>query len=274
MLKRLLPRSIARRMGLSHVRHLPRFDYPGDVYLVSYPRSGNTWVRFLLGNYLSGNACRFTNCDSFVPDIHFDRAACDQAPRPRVMKSHMPFVPQYGRVIYLVRDVRDVAVSYYHFQRKYGAIPSDLPLADFLHERFNAGKADGMGLWTDHVESWLDRGPRQFQLHRYEDLRRDPVGGLTKMIRFVGLECDPARIEAAVQAASFDSMKKIEKQDHDKFRGLAQTDASVPFVRSGRTGGRDPLLTDELRRELTRVHRPALERLGYLQPDEARNSAA
>src|SRR5215469_11705139 len=90
--------------------------YPDDVFLVSYPRSGNTWTRFLLGNLIDQKIpVSFSNIESRIPEIYFnpDRFL-RQLPRPRMLKSHECFQPHYPHVIYIVRDPRDVAISFYH----------------------------------------------------------------------------------------------------------------------------------------------------------------
>src|SRR5438445_13689385 len=85
--------------------------FPNDVFLVSYLRSGSTWTRFLFGNLIhTHEPVTFTNVDRMVPSIY---TLPDRKLRslPRVMKSHECFDPRYRRVIHLVRDPRDVAVS-------------------------------------------------------------------------------------------------------------------------------------------------------------------
>src|SRR5689334_7193419 len=94
--------------------------FPDDVFLVSYPRSGNTWTRFLLGNLLwQDTPVTFSNIESRIPEIYFnpDRLM-RQLRRPRLLKSHECFQPHYPRVIYIVRDPRDVATSFYHHNVK------------------------------------------------------------------------------------------------------------------------------------------------------------
>src|SRR5437762_8950223 len=80
--------------------------FPDDVFLVSYPRSGNTWTRFLIGNLLHPDqAVSFANVEAIIPEIYFnsDRSLRSHA-RPRLLKSHECFQPLYKRVIYITRD--------------------------------------------------------------------------------------------------------------------------------------------------------------------------
>src|SRR5437868_14217489 len=89
---------------------------PDDIFLVSYPRSGNTWTRFLIGNLIhQDEPVTFANIESRIPEIYFNPDhRMRRLPRPRILKSHECFQPHYRQIIYIVRDPRDVAVSFYH----------------------------------------------------------------------------------------------------------------------------------------------------------------
>src|SRR5580693_10555254 len=129
---------------------------PGDVFIVSYPRSGNTWTRFLIGNLIyQDEPVTFANVESRIPEIYFNSDhRLRRLPRPRILKSHESFQPQYPRVIYIVRDPRDVAVSFYHHNVKARNISDDYPIASFV-PRFIAGEFDRkFGSWRDNVLSW------------------------------------------------------------------------------------------------------------------------
>src|SRR5881227_2930975 len=80
--------------------------YPDDVFLVSYPRSGNTWIRFLIGNLIYPNdPVTFANLEQRIPSIYtYPNHVLRRL--PRVLKSHEVFDPRYPRVIYIVRDPR------------------------------------------------------------------------------------------------------------------------------------------------------------------------
>src|SRR5690349_25152573 len=88
--------------------------YPDDVYLVSYPKSGNTWVRFLIANLISEEPITLLNIEQRIPSVYIlpDREL-RRVRRPRLLKSHECFVSRYRKVIYTVRDPPDVAGSYY-----------------------------------------------------------------------------------------------------------------------------------------------------------------
>src|ERR1035438_7495975 len=108
--------------------------FPDDTFLVSYPKSGNTWVRFLLANLIHPNeTVGFANINRLLPAPGvLSKRFLKKLPRPRIMKSHEPFDVRFRKVIYLVRDPRDVAVSEYHFDLKKRYIAADMSLEQFV----------------------------------------------------------------------------------------------------------------------------------------------
>src|SRR5271167_2889397 len=78
--------------------------FPDDVFLVSFPKSGNTWTRFLVGNLIfPDRPVTFANIHISVPDpLGTSTRDLDRMPRPRIIKSHECFDPRYPRVVYIV----------------------------------------------------------------------------------------------------------------------------------------------------------------------------
>jgi hypothetical protein len=243
--------------------YLPRVIYPDDVFLVSFPKSGNTWVRFLVGNALTGNQCHFGNIDAIVPPIYRNRNECEKLARPRIMKSHLPHTNKMRRVIYIVRDGRDVAVSYYFHLLKKRKFQKDVSFDEYLG-RFNQGLYNPrFGTWSSHVLSWLDHWSADYLLVAYEDLKKDPDGELAKIMRYVGLDKTPAEISAAVAASDFKKMKALEQEQSNVYHDFAGTDASIPFMRIGRSGGWKEYFSEEAEKEFELRQGEALRRLNY-----------
>lgn len=126
---------------------------PTDRFIVSYPKSGNTWMRFLVENLLSNEPVNFLNVEYAVPDMNTDKFL-RALPSPRYIKSHEPFDPRYNKVVYIVRDGRDVAVSYYYHLKIWKNM--DLDFSVYL-KKFLTGRLNNYGSWRDHVHSWIQQ---------------------------------------------------------------------------------------------------------------------
>jgi hypothetical protein len=235
--------------------YLPNEVFPDDVYLVSYPRSGNTWTRLLVGNYISGGACTRDTVPEIVPDIHWgDRSVCDGLARPRFIKSHVSYVPEYPRVVYISRDGRDVAVSYYYYYMRLERIDKSTPFSSFLEE-FNRGKVM-FGSWSSHVNSWLDSDLEDLLVIRYEDIKAEPKKELARIIRFAGMPVDNDLAELAVNQSTFETW-----QSSEKTRGA--TSETLMHARSGAAGQYHELFSTEELTHFTDVHGAAMKRLRY-----------
>jgi hypothetical protein len=211
--------------------------FPDDTFIVSYPRSGNTWTRFLIANLLHPEEpITFSNIEKVIPDIHaLPSRAVKRVPRPRILKSHEYFDPRYQKVFYLVRDPRDVAISLYHFRRKYRTIDDGYPLERYVEERFLQGDMDAS--WGEHVGSWLGarRTDPRFLLVRYEDLLDDASTQLRRMARFLGIGVDPDRIALAVERSAADRLRTLERVESEKWVSTKGKRSDVPFIGPGKS---------------------------------------
>jgi len=242
--------------------------FPNDIFLVSYFRSGSTWSRFLFGNFIHNDeTVNFTNMKRFVPLIY---NLPDRTLRrlPRVLKSHECFDPRYPKVIYIVRDPRDVAVSFYFYNLKVRVIPDGYSMDDFVTRFVNANVvpyADRVGCWQDHVLSWvrLREGKPGFRLLRYEDLLADPAKQLATLAPMLGLEPSPARIERAVQLSSASHMQSLEKKQSQQWLATKDTRQDIPFVREAKSGGWRNKLSPAAVHTIEQAWGPTMKELGY-----------
>jgi Sulfotransferase domain len=216
--------------------------YPDDTFVVSYPRSGNTWTRFLIANlvYPEKNV-GFTNIEKLIPDTSSQsNRALKSTPRPRIIKSHEYFDHRYRKVIYIVRDPRDVALSYYDFQRKYMQIDDAYPLEQYV-EDFVQGRLISIdwGTWAENVSSWIyTRGKStNFLLLRYEDMMKDTTRELTRIAQFFGIEAAPTRLQEVIDRSSADRMRELEKLEADRWIATKNRRKDIPFVRVAKAGG-------------------------------------
>jgi hypothetical protein len=257
--------------------------FPDDVFLVSYPRSGNTWVRFLVGNLIyPESAVTFSNLESRLPEIYFNADRfLRHLPRPRILKSHECFQPHYPRGIYIVRDPRDVAVSFYHHNVKARNIPDDYPMASFV-PRFIRGEFDRkFGCWHDHVLSWiaLREGDPRFLMLRYEDMKADPAQALRSVVAFLercsfrNISSGPEALQRAIELSSPERMRELEKQEASRWVLTRGTRSDKPFVRSATAGGWKSQLAPESVAAIETSWGDLMQRMGYKlasQPEESK----
>jgi hypothetical protein len=247
--------------------------FPDDVFLVSYPRSGNTWTRFLLGNLLyQHDPVTFSNIEARIPEIYFNRdRVLRNLPRPRMLKSHECFQPHYPRVIYIVRDPRDVAVSFYHHNVKARNIPDDYPMTSFV-PRFIAGEFDRkFGSWRENVLSWtlLRRNESTFLMLRYEDMKRDPVTVLADIVAFLDrcsfgkIDSNSAALQRTIELSSPERMRALEKKEAANWVLTKHTRSDKPFVRSAISGGWKTQLTPESVAAIESAWGGLMQSLGY-----------
>jgi hypothetical protein len=214
--------------------------FPDDTFVVSFPRSGNTWTRFLVCSLIdTTHPISFAELESRIPEIYFvpDRKL-RRFPRPRVIKSHECFDPRYPKIIYIVRDPRDVLISYYEYQLKRRVLSDDCSLDEFLPKFMESAIEPKIGSWRDHVASWIGTrgGQKNFLLLRYEEMLENTQAEATKIAVFLGLDSNPNRIARAVELSSADRMRKLEKEQANQWSATKKTRQDKPFVRKAVSG--------------------------------------
>ena len=242
------------------------------VFLASYPRSGNTFARILLGAYHGvddlnrlEDAIPADTSDFLwrgVPDYEkqeisarnnwrFRRQVIEgYRGRPstlpfRGLKTHTANLVAFGapafelrsedRVIYLARHPLDVALSNadYNNQDLDASIdlmcrPGTCVAASTL------ASVEARGSWPEHVEGWLNTTACPVLLVRYEDLLSDAAGMLRRMLAFIGLPIDEARLKRAVEQADFSRLQRRERETG--FQEAPANTRSGRFFREGRSG--------------------------------------
>ncbi|MEM7154795.1 MAG: sulfotransferase domain-containing protein [Myxococcota bacterium] len=229
---------------------------PDDLYVATYPRSGTTWMQFLLHQLARGDQ-PFRHINDVCP--WFERSLAvgsmtaedlERLPSPRIFKTHLlpMWLPEGGRCVYIERGPGDVALSYFRLYRDYLGFAGTFD--DFL-ERFVAGRVQ-YGSWWSHVAAWraLAETPRVLCI-RYEALRADPTAELTRVAQFGGLPTEPERIAAAVEGASLSRMKELEGRfDHASALLHERGIAPRSFIRQGKVGAAHQELSPQQRERL------------------------
>src|SRR5580658_5472758 len=149
---------------------------PDDIYIVSYPRSGTTWLQMILYQLTTDGGMDFDHITEFIP--FFERALSlgqdlNARKPPRVFKTHLTYgqIPRGPfKYIYVARDGKDVLTSYFHFHRSHLGFKGTL---DDFFQGFVRGKV-GYGSWFRHVAEWKKRANDSNVLFlQYEELARD-----------------------------------------------------------------------------------------------------
>jgi hypothetical protein len=270
------------------------------VWLASYPKSGNTWLRAFLANLIANRPApvplaelpRYADQDArpelFAaaaggPVTELDFAALC-ALRPRVheqiaaaaaktvfVKTHsasgtidgVPLHnPQVGAgAIYVVRNPLDVVISMsHHFAIGLDEAIDYLGNDDAATENSDLFVSEFLGSWSRHVKGWADLESARILVVRYEDLLEKPAKWFGRVARLVGLDADRARVERAIRHAGFASLRGMEQRD-----GFIEVPIKGKhFFRAGRANQwRDALTRDQVGRIVAR-HREQMARFRYV----------
>jgi len=223
-----------------HIKGLLNYDIPGkyldirkdDVFLTEYPKSGITWLSFLIANIIYDEGIDFTNIKQKVPPLYtYTKKEFAKLSNPRFIKSHEPYNSNYPTVIYLIRDPRDVVISYYYWHKKY-KYNFNADIYTFIND-FIKGKVGPYGSYLEHVKSWQINSKKQNILFiKYEDLKSNTFNEVSKITHFLNIETTKNKILKAIDSSSFEKMKELEKKskEHDFFN---KSNKDINFVRKG-----------------------------------------
>jgi hypothetical protein len=273
LIKNLLPRHMRRR-----VMHWHKFRQ-ADYILVSYPKCGRTWLRVMLSHYYveryglaEGSLLDFANLhyqNPAVPKIFLSNDVLNEVLHrtrsPEIIDNDKSAY-YHRNVIYLARDPRDVVVSMY-FQRSKRDSNYRGSLLEFIND-----EVDGLNTIIRFYNAWAAALPKidRSLLIKYEDMRADPGATLGRFLEFTGHTPDPVMVQNAVEASSFERMKKMERNNQFERSWLKAGDVKDEEsfkVRRGKIGG----YTDYLEEDgIASVNRLINERLapdfGYQSP--------
>jgi hypothetical protein len=240
--------------------------YPDDTFVVSYPRSGSTWTRFLVANLVwPDQTVTFANLDRLVPaTAAVSSRALKRVRRPRIIKCHNYFDHRYQNIIYIVRDPRDVVLSEYRFCLKARAIPDGYPMERFVAQ-FIRGEVNEYSSWKESVGTWLAaRGDSdRFLFLRYEDMVEHTARELEKMAKFLHIDATPQRISQAAVRSSADHMRDLEKAQSDVWAVTKGKRKDIPFVGKAKSGVWRSALPEACVAQIENAWGPLMTTLGY-----------
>jgi len=212
---------------LRAARHFHQQDYyfqdgifsDQDVFLASFPRSGNHFVSFIVISafHYQQTGTFPPDCSgigSIVPDVH-KMDISTAATEPRVIKTHYPYDPRYNNVIHIVRDPRDVIVSYYYFTRSalynfFSVNDRTFDRTEFA-ERFLSGKLWPCDLFL-HTASFEDAAANDAMNYlciSYERLCTDAREEIGKLLGFLKIDLTDEAVSGLIEHSSFQNMTRL-----------------------------------------------------------------
>lgn len=269
-----LPRAMRKRQRRAWRDRLDnRRLLAADYVVLSRAKSGRTWLRVLLSRLYQQ---RYGLPESDL--LEYDNYRRRVAQAPVVAMTHGHGLPQLlagpaGRerlaakpLVLLIRDPRDVAVSeYFQSTKRAAKYKRSLYETDGYESIFEfvMNSPAGLGPICEQLNSWhrtFAGWPRVHEL-RYEALRADPHGGLAGLCAFLGEDVSAAAIDDAVAFASFESLKRKEREDffgNQRLRARNVDDPDSYKVRRGKVGGYRDYFTAE---QVTAIDAELIRRL-------------
>ena len=234
MIQNLFKTKIEYNNNINYDSLMPNKKRDDDIFIVSFPRSGNTWISFVLANIIIEKLelnieVNFFNIHGFIPDIHQGQdIPLDLGffPFKRMIKSHSSFHPGYKNVIYLIRDPRSVMLSYYKYLDGLGKFNNSL-------STFIMDTNLGIGAWTDHVKGWLNGivpGTR-FRIFKYEDIKSRPDISISELAKLIGIGLSGNELQRVIDKSNFKNMEILEMKTGSL--SVKKYDNNFKFVRSG-----------------------------------------
>lgn len=226
---------------------------PNDVWVVSYPKAGTTWtqniVRLILNNGVDDGK-RLNEAVPWIEALNTDERfyyqlpiPIDEMPSPRAFKSHFLYhnmpcgVPNNTpcKYIYVARNPKDVAVSYFHHYIGFKYIPGGRPSwEDFFQWFINGDMA--FGDYFDHVLSWwAHREDENVLFLKYEDMKKDLSAIVSQIAEFVGYTLEQSVINKIAHQTTFEKMQVNPGTNYGWATHRRDPDAP-PFMRKGVVG--------------------------------------
>eukprot|EP00756_Hemistasia_phaeocysticola_P029791 Hpha_TRINITY_DN16253_c1_g5::TRINITY_DN16253_c1_g5_i1::g.12164::m.12164/K01025/SULT1; sulfotransferase len=261
----------------------------GDVWVVSYVKSGTTWTIGIVASLYGHPAAHYAGHlqkttynfapQPELPDLGWGSdgfghsiAALNAWPSPRCFKSHWPsrdHVAANGksRFIYVMRNAQDQITSHWNqvwgMGFHYGTENLTLDGGwDGFFEDWLAGDVEN-GSWFDHIASWwARREDPDVLIVRYEELKADPAAGIRRIAAFVGVEADEAKVTETVELTSFQKMREADQADVGLYFLRSLGVLRTTHIRSGVAGSGAGRFSAAQLRALEREYDRKLKPLG------------
>lgn len=231
-----------------------------DVFIVGFPKSGNTWMQTLMSCILFGIDAKYMSdklAQEIVPDVHA-RTYYKRFNSFNFFKSHDLPKKEFRKVIYIVRDGRDAITSYLHFRKNLG---QDVKLSDFYTDESWVFPT----FWHLHVKAWLENPYNADILYvRYEDLLKNTHAELQRIMQFVGVQREPELIDKIVEGSSITNMRKRVAETGGMGNHKWTGEKGAKFFRKGKIGDYVNHMTKEEIKAFNEISKKELSEFGYL----------
>ena len=273
------------------------------IWIASYPKSGNTWVRYFLKSYFEPTdqklTLKTTKEDNFY-SLYFPNLSLlkelnvEYMSFVNIVKNWVPmqdFVNLNGKInyfkthnamctinnypftnkentlggIYLVRDPRDVLISYSNhlglnhketLERMFDSNNGEYQTGDNYSSAIT-------GTWSDHYNSWKTYNSRKILIIKYEDLISDTLNTFSKIVNYLSeiteIKFDKDKIKYSIKKTSFESLSQLEKEEGFEEKGKGKS-----FFRKGKIGSWKDELCKELSREIEFKFKKEMSELNYI----------
>lgn len=256
-------------------RILNTYTGKDDFFLVSYPKSGNTWVRILVANLLQedNNEISLHNIGDYLPDTYIiDQLNSYQKKengginntKINIYKSHDPYISYFKdkKVLYIARDGRDAITSYFYYLK---ARKKNNPS---IKELINGSNSMPIGNWGDHIRGWINGKCAAKLIVRYEDLLNDTSKELNRIAHFLSLKVSVEQINSAVQKSEFQRLKLLEKKYGYYRDNRLNSERENAFMRKGSKGDSKRVFTLDETKLFIEKHKESMKLIGYFDENQ------
>ena len=235
---------------------------PDDVWVVAYPKAGTTWTQQIVRLIRHGGKDDGKVLSESVPWLEalshmYPHLKVDELPLPRTFQSHFKYdimpcgLPSETpcKYIYVARNPKDLAVSYYHHHRGFKQLHRVEAEWESFLEMFASGQIH-FGDYFDHVLSWwTHRSDDNVLFLKYEDMKKDLPSAVSQIAKFIGQELSSEVLDEITRKTIFAAMKDDPKANHSWTAHLRESTAE-PFMRRGVVGDWRNMFTEEQSRRL------------------------